>query len=348
MRFNPFYGNEIAVTYDDVCLVPQFSTVESRSKVDLTHGKLSLKTPIIAANMDTVTEAKMAIVMHKLGGLGIIHRFMSFDRLQEEVKFFYKEIADPYNNLALSIGTTDKSYDTLDYCIEHAKILCIDIAHGHSSQVISLIKEITRRNAKTVIIAGNVATIEGTRDLAEAGADIIKCGVGPGSMCTTRVVTGHGVPQLTVIDMCSKEAAKYGAEVIADGGIRNGGDAAKAFAAGAHYIMAGSLLAATDESPGETLIIDRVPYKQYRGMASFDAQTATGKDKDKIVPEGASRFKKCKGSAEKVIFQLAGGIRSALSYSGCHKLSEFASKAQFVRITSASRVEGEPHGLIEH
>jgi IMP dehydrogenase len=351
MRFNKGLGDEVAITFDDVCLVPQFSTVKSRNDIDLTNGSLNLRLPIISANMDTVTEARMAIEMHKNGGLGIIHRFMNFESLTDEVHKFYLALnesgADPYSNLAISVGTNKDSYGMLDYCLQHARIICIDIAHGHSEHVVDMIRAIRHKSKKTIIIAGNVATPEGVGQLAIAGAHIIKCGVGPGSMCTTRVITGHGVPQLSVIDLCAKEAAKHGAEIIADGGLRNSGDMAKAFAAGATYVMAGSLLSATDESPGEIVMIDDNRYKQYRGMASFDAQAAIGKDTDRIVPEGASRFKKCTGPVENILFQLAGGLRSALSYSGCHRLREFSRIAEFVRISPSSKAEGEPHGLIE-
>lgn len=347
MKFNETFGHEIAMTYDDVCLVPQFSAVKSRDDVKLKNGILSIEIPFIAANMDSVTEAVMAIEMFKQGGLGILHRFMPFENLQEEINQFYEAVPDAYKHLALSTGVSKKSYDMLDYCLEKARIICIDIAHGHSQHVIDLIKEIRVRSSKTIIIAGNVATAEGTAALAEAGAHIIKLGVGPGSMCTTRVITGHGVPQLTVIDQCSKVANKFGAEVIADGGIRNSGDIAKAIAAGAHYVMLGSLLAGTEEAPGKIIFVDDKPYKEYRGMASFNAQKSIGKDIKRIVPEGASRLKKCKGPVSDILFQLAGGLRSALSYSGSYNLDEFRETAEFVRITSASRVEGEPHGLVE-
>jgi len=348
MNFNESFGDQVAITYDDVCLVPQYSTVNSRSDVELRNGNLDIRLPFISANMDSVTEASMAISMWSQGGLGIFHRFMTFDKLRQEVDLFYSAVPDAYNNLALSVGVSSKSYEILDFCLKKAKIICIDIAHGHSENVIKLVKTITKRSPSTIIIAGNVATVGGTRDLAEAGAQIIKLGVGPGSMCTTRVVTGHGVPQLTVIDTCAKIARKCGAEVIADGGIRNSGDIAKALAAGASYVMLGSLLAGTEEAPGKLIFIEGVAYKEYRGMASFNAQRSIGKEESKIVPEGASKLKKCKGPASNVLLQLAGGLRSALSYSGSHSLSEFRVNAQFVRITSASRVEGEPHGLIEH
>lgn len=348
MRFNEDFGSDIAITYDDVCLVPQYSEIQSRSDVDLSGGSLKLKTPLISANMDSVTEAKMAIEMATYGGLGIIHRFMDFESLTNEVNEFYNTIPNAYNHLALSLGVSQDSYDMLDYCLENAKIICIDIAHGHSKRVLDLIREIRRRSSYTTIIAGNVATADATKSLLDAGANIIKCGVGPGSMCTTRVVTGHGVPQLTVIDKCSGIARSYNAEIIADGGIRNSGDIAKAIAAGAHYVMLGSLLAGTDESPGKVLFVDGSPYKEYRGMASFNAQKSIGKDEKKIVPEGASKLKKCKGPAKDIIFQLSGGLRSALSYSGSSNLNEFRQKAEFVRITSASRAEGEPHGLVEN
>lgn len=347
MKFNEIFGNEIAMTYDDVCLVPQYSTVRSRDDIDLHNGLLNLKIPFISANMDSVTESDMAYKMFEQGGLGILHRFMSLEQLKEEVSKFYGMVPNAYKHLALSVGVSKKSYELLDFVLAKAKIVCIDIAHGHSKRVIDMIKIIKRHKTETVIIAGNVATEVGTKMLADAGANIIKVGIGPGSSCTTRVITGHGIPQLTAVDKCSKIAKKYGAEIIADGGIRNSGDVAKSLAAGANYVMLGSLLAGTDEAPGKIIFVDNKPYKEYRGMASFNTQKSIGKDESRIVPEGASMLKKCKGPVTNILFQLAGGLRSALSYSGAHTLEEFRNKAQFVRITSASRIEGEPHGLVE-
>lgn len=356
MRYSETYGDNIAITYDDVCLVPQFSTVQSRKDVCLKPGgRLPVTTPLIAANMDSVCGAQMAVCMHKHGGLGIIHRFMGDLQLRGEVTKFYDEVAsisgEPRKYLALSIGTSKQSYDQIPYILDKAGIICIDIAHGHSQHVLDMIKTlrqlIDNHYPDTTIIAGNVATPDAVRDLAHAGAHIIKCGVGPGSMCTTRVVTGHGVPQLSVIDKCAEAARKARVEIIADGGIRNSGDIAKALAAGAHYVMLGSLLAGTDEAPGRIVSVDGEQYKEYRGMASYNAQKAIGKDETQIVPEGATRLKKCRGPVSDILYQLNGGLWSALSYTGCHDVPTFRRKAEFVRITSASRVEGEPHGLRE-
>jgi len=333
-------------TYDDICLVPQYSTVSSRNDVDLTSGKLKLKIPVIAANMDTVTESKMAVAMYQSGGLGILHRFMSFDKLRQEVEIFYKNVPNAYENLALSVGTNDASYEILDYVLEKSKIVCIDIAHGHSEQVIRLIDKIKSKNTNSLVIAGNVATSEGVHDLAIAGADIVKVGVGGGSVCSTRVVTGHGVPQFSAVLECSQEAKKHNVEIIADGGIKTSGDLAKSFAAGADYAMLGSLFAATEESPGDLIIIDGQQYKCYRGMASLEAQVTIGKEQTKVVPEGVMHYKPYKGSVGMVLYQLAGGLRSALSYSGAHTIPEFKEKARYIRVTSASFIEGKPHGLL--
>lgn len=342
-----FTTNETLLTFDDVCLVPQYSTVASRSDVCLsTGGALKLPIPLISANMDTVSEAKMLVAMHRAGGLGIMHRFMPSSKLKEEVSYFYDQVESPRESLALSVGTNKESYELLPWIIDKARIVCIDIAHGYSEQVIKMIKVIRSISSEAIIIAGNIATADAVSALAEAGASVLKAGIGPGSLCSTRVVTGHGIPQLSAIGECSKVARKIGVEIIADGGIRNSGDIAKSLAAGAHYVMLGSLLAATEESPGEVVTIENQLYKKYRGSASFDCQVAAGKSESKIVPEGVSQFKPFRGSVNDIVYQLVGGLKSACSYSGAHNLEEFRLKSRFVKVSPASRIEGEPHGLL--
>lgn len=346
-----FYSKNELYTFDDVCLVPQFSEVSSRNDISLTSGKLQLKLPIMSANMDTVTEVPMLLAMYEAGGLGILHRFMSLQRLKELVTDFTsyfgggaKYQGNGFDHLALSVGVK-QSQEWLEFCAHHAKVICIDIAHAHSKHTLETINKIKKFNQNNIVIAGNIATPQAVGDLVDAGADLLKLGIGPGSFCTTRVVTGHGIPQLSAISMCAERAKELGVETIADGGIRNSGDIAKSIAAGADYVMIGSLLAATDEAPGRVVDINGQRYKEYRGSASFEVQVASGKDKSQIVPEGASQLKLCKGPAKDVLAQLAGGLRSALSYSGSFDIDTFKRKAMFVRVTSNSYVEGTPHGL---
>jgi len=345
-----FYRRDEAFTYDDVLLVPQKSDIATRSSIsELTDSgnKLGLAIPIISANMDTVTESNMAIAMYKAGGLGIFHRYMPMEKLMKEVDKFRAEIPEGQkrNRTAMSAGSNTKM-DAIGFAMEVAKTICVDVAHGHSDQTAKLVEFIRKEGPKDlIIIAGNVATAEGCKFLVGAGADIVKVGIGGGSLCTTRLVTGHGYPQLSAVEECATLARDRGFEIIADGGVRYAGDVAKALAVGAHYVMLGGMLAATSASPGEVEYYDGRSFKRYRGMASFDAQAAMGKEN--IVPEGASQLKPYQGKTEDVLQKVVGGLRSALSYSGAHNLEEFRQKAMFIRVTPSSFVEGTPHGLKE-
>jgi IMP dehydrogenase len=233
-------------------------------------------------------------------------------------------------------------------------VLVVDIAHGHSEHALKAVAELKQRFPHVELIAGNVATAAGTEDLIAAGADAVKVGVGPGSACTTRVVTGVGVPQLTAVMDCARAAAPHGVPIIADGGVRMPGDVAKALAAGASTVMAGSLLAGTEESPGATMLRDGVRVKVYRGMASESAaidrfrRLTLGIDEEKFdarVPEGIETVVPYRGTVNEVIFELVGGLRSSMSYLGARCLAEFRERAQFVRITDAGLRESHPHAL---
>ncbi len=330
----------IGLTSDDVSLVPGLSNIKSRHDIDLSWGKLGLKIPLISSNMDTVTEEDMAIAMHNEGGMGIIHRFLDLQRLDQIIKRCKHVGATP----CVSVGINGDSHELLDVAIKNnIRHYCVDVAHGHHSGVADMIGTIRRLTkdwlGDVTIIAGNVCTLAGAKYLADAGANIIKVGVGPGSHCTTRVVTGHGVPQLTAIQDI-RLGLYPDIEVIADGGIRNSGDIAKAIAAGADYVMLGRLLAGCEESPSESYR----GRKLYRGMASREAQKDRGRSNDKIIAEGVKSEIKVTGSVSDMIRKLRGGLASACSYAGASTLEEFKSKAKFIRVTQSSYIEGTPHG----
>ena len=467
---------EKGLAYSDVLLVPQRSTVESRRQVD-TRTRLTrniwLTMPLVSANMDTVTEAPMAIAMAQAGGIGIIHRFNSIEdqvKQVEKVKRFRNAIiknplticqnatlgqaraimeeheikgllvvddagklagivtsrdvrfnpdekriikefmtsrenlivgtagisvadakqlmidnrieklplVNPDNSIAGLITSKDIYVKTefpsasvdaggrllvgaaigvKDEAIERAKalleagadVLVIDIAHGHSDLAINTLKELKAKYPDVQVIAGNVATPQGTRELIEAGADAVKIGIGPGSICTTRIVSGSGYPQLSAVINCAQEADKYGVPVIADGGICYSGDITKAIAAGASTVMLGSLLAGTDESPGIPFMKNGKKFKVVRGMASFGANLGRAeKDSKKAkdyVPEGVEALTPYKGSVLEVVQQLLGGLYSGMSYCGVTTVEQLRGNGIFVEITSAGIRESHPHDV---
>ena len=473
----------VGLTFDDVLLIPRYSKIRSRHETNTSTkltSKISLNIPIISANMDTVTEAEMAVTLAREGGIGIIHRFMSVEEqvaqvrrvkrmesiiiespysLDEnanlsDVRKMMREkdvggilIVDQENKLQGIVTTRDlrfaedpktpvseimtkrkdlvvstwgkttiqqakeimedtrieklplvDSKDRLlglitakdilkrkefpnatkdskgrlrvggaigvkgDY-IDRAKglaeadvdVLVLDIAHGHSGHALEAIRKIKKTLPEVDLIAGNIATVEGAKDLIKAGADSIKVGVGSGSICITRIVTGSGVPQLTAISDCSKIAKDSGVTLIADGGIRNSGDITKSLVAGADSVMIGSLLAGTDESPGEIVFRGAQRYKVTRGMASTAArkdQLARERgrnhevDLSDYVPEGVEAIVPYKGEAVNVVRQLAGGLRSGLSYCGASTLKELRTNARFIRITDVGLAESKPHDVI--
>jgi IMP dehydrogenase len=235
-------------------------------------------------------------------------------------------------------------------------VLVVDTAHGHSTSVIDTVREAAARFGSTIIMAGNVATAEAVRDLAEAGAAVVKVGIGPGSICTTRVVAGVGVPQLTAIHDCARAAAEVGVTVVADGGIRYSGDVAKAIAAGAHAVMLGGLLAGTEESPGELVPLRGQFFKEYRGMGSLGAMDARSHSKDryfqaevtspdKVVPEGIEGRVPYRGPLAQVLYQVVGGLRSSMGYCGADDLESMRRDARFVRITASGVRESHPHDV---
>src|SRR3989344_5987276 len=470
------------LTFDDVLLLPRRSAVFSRKDVNtrtLLSRHLSLNIPLISANMDTVTESGMARAMARLGGIGIIHRFLSIERQVEEVRKVKRAenviIEDPFTvSPDITLGeaksfmrregtsgvlvvkmkggkkqlvgiltrrdllfetddrqkvsslmskklvtarpdvTLEKAKNILhDYRIEKlplttkdgylvglitlkdivermqnptsskdkkgrlmvgaavgvkedtlertdallkagADVIVIDVAHGHNSRAIETTKLLCKTfGSKIEIVAGNIATPEAARDLVKAGADGVKVGIGPGAACTTRIVTGVGVPQLSAIMDVAKEAEKLGIPFIADGGIKNSGDLSKALAAGADTAMIGNLLAGTKESPGEYVLERGVAYKYYRGMASYEASTektridGVGGAGDGFFrsPEGASGRVPYRGEVSMVVTDLVAGLRSSMSYLGAKTLKEFKKNAEFIRMTDAGRTESGPHGV---
>ena len=251
-----------------------------------------------------------------------------------------------------AVGITNDMMERVDALVKaRVDVITLDTAHGHSKNVIASVKKIKEKYPDLQVIAGNVATAEATKDLIEAGVDCVKVGIGPGSICTTRVVTGIGVPQITAIIDCAKEARKHGIPIIADGGIKYSGDITKALAAGASVIMAGSLFAGSEETPGETILFEGRQYKEYRGMGSLAAMKDGSGDRyfqtntKKYVPEGVEGRVSYKGPVGEVVYQLLGGLKSGMGYVGSKNLKELYDKAKFIKITGASLVENHPHDI---
>ena len=465
-----------ALTFEDVLLVPQYSEILPK-QVDVKtriSKNVTLNIPIVSAAMDTVTEHRTAIMMARLGGIGVIHKNMDIESQAKEVKRVKKSesgvIIDPifinpeatvaealslmsdlhisgvpvidkdrkligiltnrdlrfetnmntlvkdrmtkaplitapkgctlddaekifsqnrveklpivdkdgkldglitikdlkkrkeypnankdsYGRLrvaaAIGVGQIDRAKALVDAGVD---VIVIDSAHGHSKGIIDTLKEV-KANFNVDVVAGNIANPAAVKDLAEAGADGIKVGIGPGSICTTRIVAGVGVPQISAIDDCASEAAKYGIPVIADGGLKYSGDVAKALAAGAACVMAGSLLAGCEESPGELITFQGRQYKVYRGMGSIGAMTKGSSDRyfqegtaqDKLVPEGIEGRVPFAGSIKDVIHQLIGGLRSAMGYVGAKDIPTLQEKTEFVEITSAGLKESHVHDVV--
>jgi len=336
-------------TFDDVLLVPMRSSVASRFHVDLSTPftkRLSMKLPFIAANMDTISESAMCIAMNRLGAAAILHRFMTIPQQVEQVKKIVAALDGKTGIVAASVGVNEESKERARALVEAGcNAITVDIAHGHSESMIEMLKFLKREYPSVDVIAGNVATVSATEDLLRAGADAIKVGIGPGSMCTTRIITGVGMPQLTAISLALEVARTEGVPVIADGGIRASGDMVKALALGASSIMTGSLLAGALETPGD-LVTGR---KAYRGMASRAAQTSWrgGELPEGMAPEGESHWVNCKGPVSEIIHELAGGIRSGLSYLNSRTLSDLVENAYFVELSPNSLRENVAHGLMQ-
>ena len=342
----------LALTYDDVLLVPQRSDIRSRSQVSLSSRltrDIPMATPVIAANMDTVCGWEMAATMSQLGAVGIIHRFLPIKDQQAEVRKAFE--ASGGRTIGAAIGTDhDMVERTLACSHAGATVVVLDIAHGHAEHAIEGVKRLKDEAPHMQVIAGNVATGRGAIDLAQAGADAIKVGVGPGGVCTTRLVAGVGVPQLTAVSQAVE--VNCGVPIIADGGIRTSGDIAKALAVGADSVMIGSMFAGTKEAPGEVEQTDRGLFKRIRGMASREAAehraARAGEELDDEyfehrAAEGVEGLVPYRGSVELLVNELMAGLKSSMSYSNSATLAEFRARAQMVRITGAGLNENHPH-----
>ncbi|MCQ3804926.1 MAG: IMP dehydrogenase [bacterium] len=342
----------LALAYDDVLLVPRRSAVGSRQEVSLAtrlSRRLNLELPVIAANMDTVCEWEMAVAMARMGGVGIIHRFLPVQNHARQVEKVKQVGEDLLVGAALGVGG-DMTLRAKNCVAAGVDVLVLDIAHGHAEHSLNAVRILKDEFPEVDLIAGNIATGEGAVDLVEAGADAVKVGVGPGGVCTTRVVTGVGVPQVSALYDVVRSGVD--APIIADGGIRAGGDIAKALALGADSVMIGSLLAGTRESPGEVEETSTGPVKRVRGMASLEAAVLRAARRGAELedeyfehrsPEGIERRVAYRGTAEEVIRSLMGGVRSAMSYLGATDLGTFQRNARFVRTTPAGLAESHPH-----
>jgi len=333
------------IAFDDVLLQPQYSDITSRKEVSLSaplDDLNKLKIPIIASPMDTVSEWRMASSLSSMGGMAIIHRYNSIEEQADQAK---NALAVPdCTIIGAAVGVSGDFVERAVRCYEAgAKVICIDVAHGDHAMVKTAIASLREQLGMNIhIMAGNVATLEGFNRLADWGANSIRVGIGGGSICSTRIQTGHGVPTLQSVIDCAQ--SDRDAILIADGGIKNSGDIVKALAAGADVVMLGSLLAGTDETPSETFRDrDGRCFKAYRGMASAEAQKAwRGKT---CSLEGVSTTIPCKGSVKNVVEELLTGVRSGLSYSGARDISELQSKARFILQSHAASIESSTHIL---
>jgi IMP dehydrogenase len=333
-----------ALTYDDIQLIPQYSEIESRSNIDLSTQftrNFKLGIPLVASPMDTVCDSEMAITMMSLGGVGVIHRFMTIEEQSRHVSRIkeYKTLNCLTDvPIAAAIGANGDFFErTIELTKSGVDVILIDVAHGHHKFVNDAIAQIKSR-LNVDVIAGNIVTTRSALDLIEWGADALRVGVGGGSLCTTRIKTGFGMPNVTAIRNCYD----HGVPVIADGGIRTSGDIAKALAVGARSVMLGSLLAGTKESPGKIVETSKGLFKRYRGAASLETKSVHGQAERNV--EGESTVIPFKGGAQFVIQGLLDGVRSACSYAGARSLSQFA--PHFEIVTNAGIAEAKPHLLL--
>ena len=342
-----------SLTFDDVLLIPKYSDVlpsETDISLNLTK-KITLKVPFLSSAMDTVTESKMAVAIAQAGGVGVIHRNLNIKKQSVVVlKVKKKKLI-----VGAAVGTNYEDLERARSLIDNGcDLIVIDTAHGHSAKVLKVLSKLKKINLNVPVCVGNIATAEASKKLYNSGADIIKVGIGPGSICTTRMVAGIGVPQISAIMEVKGALKNKKIKIISDGGIKFSGDIAKALAAGADAIMMGSIFAGTDESPGKKFKIKGKTYKQYRGMGSIGAMSSGSanryfqknfKDKSKFVPEGVDGRVEYKGNVSKIIYQLQGGLRSSMGYIGAKNLNQISKNAKFIKITKAGFYESMVHSV---
>lgn len=354
-------------TFDDLMLIPAFSTVVP-ANVDLKTrltDKIRLKLPLLSAAMDTVTEDKMAIALANAGGLSILHKNLSIKQQASMVETVKNTLVTHPETAALdengrylvgaAVGVSSETMERVKALV-HAQVdvIAVDSAHGHSKGVLDTIKKIHTAYPSLTLIGGNIVTAAAALALIEAGASIVKVGVGPGSICTTRVVAGVGVPQITAINDVYQVTKDRGVSIIADGGIKFSGDIVKALAAGADAVMLGGLLAGCEETPGEVVEVYGKKVKSYVGMGSLSAMQRGSSDRyfqggqkelSKLVPEGIEATVPYKGPIADVIYQMMGGLRSGMGYVGCENITRLKNEAHFVKITNAGLNESHPHDV---
>tara|TARA_B100001093_G_scaffold190465_1_gene183024 strand:+ start:1 stop:1077 length:1077 start_codon:yes stop_codon:yes gene_type:complete len=343
-----------ALTFDDVTLAPKYSEIlpsEVNTEVILTEN-LRLKIPLLSSAMDTVTESKMAIAIAKAGGIGVIHRNLSIKEQIIEIKKVKKQ--NLLVGAAVGAGV-DEFVRAKKILKEDIDLIVIDTAHGHTKKVAEIIKYIKKIKSKRIALcAGNIATPEAAKFLIKLGVDIIKVGIGPGSICTTRLVAGIGVPQLSAILSVRNGLKNKKVKIISDGGIKYSGDLAKAFAAGADAVMIGSLFAGTNETPGKLIKKNGKLFKSFRGMGSVGAMNKGSadryfqkkqKDFSKYVPEGVEGFVKYKGDVGRIIYKLIGGLKSSMGYLGSSQIINLRNNPHFVKITKAGFYESMVHNV---
>lgn len=338
-----------AFTFDDFMLAPVHSEIKSRKHPDVSVSLpgLALRTAVLAAPMNTIVEEEMVLAMAAEGATSVLHRFMG---LEQQLKVCRNILAKGVSDFFVAVGATK---DYLERVQELNKVgvknFCIDVANGHSSVCVSAVDTIVNKVPGVQVLAGNVCTLDGALRLAEVGASSIRVGIGPGSMCITRLVTGHGVPQLSAVEECSRLKARFPeVAIVADGGLRNSGDIVKALAIGADAVMIGSLLKATKETPGAVIEEGGKRFKYYSGMASEEGR-ANWFDRAEtgFVPEGVSVKVPYEGrTVNEVMAKLIGGLKVGMSYAGASTIKELQKNATWVRITSAGHAEGTPHGKV--